>query len=118
GIALFAALLVVGAGPALGAGDPAVAALQTTLHARGLYAGAIDGVRGPATTALRKAQRRAGLTADGILGPQTRHALRLRALGSRPLRLKAKGYDVLVLQYALAWHGFPSGPVDGTFGPR
>jgi murein DD-endopeptidase MepM/ murein hydrolase activator NlpD len=119
GIALFAALLVVGAGPALGAGDPAVAALQTTLHARGLYAGAIDGVRGPATTAaLRKAQRRAGVTADGIVGPKTRRALRLRALGSRPLRLEAKGYDVLVLQYALAWHGFPSGTVDGRYGPR
>jgi murein DD-endopeptidase MepM/ murein hydrolase activator NlpD len=28
------------------------------------------------------------------------------------------GWDVAALQFALAWHGFPSGTFDGRFGPR
>ena len=28
------------------------------------------------------------------------------------------GWDVSQLQFLLAWHGFPSGPLDGAFGPR
>ena len=28
------------------------------------------------------------------------------------------GWDVAALQFRLAWHGFPSGPLDGSFGPR
>jgi len=39
-------------------------------------------------------------------------------LGSRVLRLGAVGLDVAILQLRLAWHGFPSGNSDGTFGPR
>jgi murein DD-endopeptidase MepM/ murein hydrolase activator NlpD len=30
----------------------------------------------------------------------------------------AVGWDVAALQFHLAWHGFPSGPFDGRFGPR
>src|SRR5262249_6244386 len=117
GIAVTAALLLLSAGSARAAGDPAVAALQTVLRTRGLYAGAVDGVRGPQTdAAVRVAQRRAGLVADGVVGPNTRSALRLRALGSRQLRAGATGTDVLALQFALAWHGFPSGSLDGAFG--
>jgi murein DD-endopeptidase MepM/ murein hydrolase activator NlpD len=117
GLAVTAALLLLSAGPACAAGDPAVAALQTVLRTRGLYAGAVDGVRGPRTeAAVRAAQRRAGLAADGVVGPNTRSALRLRTLGSRQLQAGATGTDVLALQYALAWHGFPSGTLDGAFG--
>lgn len=41
-----------------------------------------------------------------------------QALGSRPLARGARGKDVAAFQLALAWHGFPSGPLDGHFGAR
>ena len=53
-----------------------VAALQVALRAHGVYAGAVDGLAGPGTTAgVRRIQRRAGLVADGIVGPKTWNAL-------------------------------------------
>ena len=114
---LIAALLVLGVSPARAAGDPAVAALQATLRDRGLYDGPLDGVRGPATdAAVRSAQARARIAVDGVVGPQTRRVLALRPLGSRQLRLGARGSDVLALQFALATHGFPCGTIDGLFG--
>jgi murein DD-endopeptidase MepM/ murein hydrolase activator NlpD len=120
GLALLLPLAV--AGPAHAAGSPAVAALQIGLRAKGLYAGTVDGVAGPATArAVRKLQRRAGLTVDGVAGPRTRAALGRYgrpALGSRTLAGRAVGWDVAQLQFLLAWHGFPSGPLDGRFGPR
>ncbi|MEO8690685.1 MAG: peptidoglycan DD-metalloendopeptidase family protein, partial [Solirubrobacteraceae bacterium] len=39
-------------------------------------------------------------------------------LGSRPLAVRARGWDVAALQFLLAGHGFPSGPVDGGLGLR
>jgi peptidoglycan hydrolase-like protein with peptidoglycan-binding domain len=97
-----------------------VAALQVGLRARGYYAGNVDGIDGPGTSAaLRAFQRRRGLLVDGVLGPQTRRALgRLgrHALGSRPLRAGAVGWDVAELQFLLESHGFPLGAVDGGFG--
>jgi len=103
-------------------GDPSVAALQVALRARGTYAGPVDGVAGRATTAaVVRFQRRLGLLADGIAGPRTRAALGRPgrpAYGSRELASGARGWDVASLQFRLAWHGFPSGPFDGTFGPR
>jgi murein DD-endopeptidase MepM/ murein hydrolase activator NlpD len=91
--------------------------VQLQLRQRGLYRGALDGVRGPATDrAVRAAQRRAGLAVDGVVGPQTRRALRLRPFGSRVLHSGTRGADVLELQFALAEHGFPSGVLDGVFG--
>jgi murein DD-endopeptidase MepM/ murein hydrolase activator NlpD len=110
------------AGSATGAGQSGIAALQVGLGARGLYAGTIDGVVGPSTTAaVRAFQRRAHLTVDGIAGPRTRAALGRygrHALGSRPLAARAFGWDVAELQFLLAWHGFPSGPFDGRLGAR
>ena len=117
GFVAVAALSLLLVAPARAAGDPAVAVLQATLQSRGLYTAAVDGLRGPATeAAVRAAQRRAGLAVDGVVGPRTRRALRLRPLGSRALRVGAAGTDVLALQFALAWHGFPSGTFDGGFG--
>ncbi|HVF78886.1 MAG TPA: peptidoglycan-binding protein [Solirubrobacteraceae bacterium] len=101
---------------------PEVAALQVALRSAGLYSGTVDGLAGPGTTAaVRAVQQRAGLPADGVAGPSTRRALgRLGqpGYGSRPIVPGAIGWDVAALQFSLAAHGFPSGPVDGGFGPR
>jgi murein DD-endopeptidase MepM/ murein hydrolase activator NlpD len=94
-----------------------VAALQVALRVQ-----PVDGIPGPATAAaVRRFQARRGLSVDGIAGPATRRALGRRgrpALGSRPLRDGARGWDVAALQFLLAAHGFPSGAIDGGLGPR
>src|SRR5258706_8078439 len=57
-------------------GDPGMAAVQVALRAAGLYSGTVDGIAGSGTrSAVRRVQRRAGLLADGIAGPQTLRAL-------------------------------------------
>src|SRR3954454_18653373 len=103
-------------------GRSAVAALQVALRARGYYGGTVDGFKGPYTRGgLRRFQRRAGLVADGIAGRRTRRALGRRgrpSLGRRALYSGKVGWDVAQLQFLLAWHGFPSGPMDGVLGPR
>ena len=114
-LGLFALALAVPA--AASAASANVAALQVALRARGFYAGGVDGVAGPATVAaVQRLQRRRGLPADGIAGPRTRRALGRRGrprLGSRPLTLDDRGWDVAALQFLLATHGFPSGTFDG-----
>jgi lysozyme family protein len=109
--------------PSASAADRAgVAALQVGLRSHGLYRGPIDGLDGPATAkAIRKLQKRAHITVDGIVGPKTRRALGRFArhrLGSRPLTIGKAGWDVASLQFRLAQHGFPSGVFDGVFGPH
>ena len=106
--------------PAGASRDAGIAALQVALHSRGLYAGSIDGLKGPATTtAIKRFQHRAGLTVDGAAGASIRQALGRygrHLLGSRPLTRGARGWDVAALQFLLAWHGFPSGTMDGVLG--
>jgi peptidoglycan hydrolase-like protein with peptidoglycan-binding domain len=115
-------VLLALASPSVAFAGRGVAALQVTLQARGLYAGTIDGIRGPDTVrAVRRFQRRHGLVVDGVVGPQTRRALGRYArhrFGSRLLRRGKTGWDVAALQFALATHGFPCGTFDGGFGPR
>lgn len=97
--------------------DADVAALQVSLKARGLYAGSVDGSFGVGTaSAVRRFQAKRGLSSDGRLGRQTREALGRAPFGRRVLRAGASGWDVASLQFLLAWHGFPSGRLDGTFG--
>jgi murein DD-endopeptidase MepM/ murein hydrolase activator NlpD len=117
---LAAVLLAVCPGAAAASAE--VAALQVALKARGLYRGPIDGIAGPRTAAgVRAAQARAGLVVDGIAGPLTRQSLGPLGrppFGTRVLRAPALGWDVSVLQWLLAHHGFASGTFDGAMGAR
>jgi murein DD-endopeptidase MepM/ murein hydrolase activator NlpD len=119
-VATVAALAI--AGPAVAAQSAKIAALQVALRAHGLYAGTVDGVRGPLTTdGVLRFQARRRLVVDGIAGPATRRALGRRGrprLGARVLRAGARGWDVAGLQFLLGRHGFPTGGVDGGLGPR
>jgi murein DD-endopeptidase MepM/ murein hydrolase activator NlpD len=119
-VLLIAVLLVPAAAAA--AGRPSVAALQVALRAEGTYPGTIDGIRGPGTrAAIARFQMREGIGADGVAGRRTRRALGRRGrpgIGTRPIRMGMRGWDVAALQFNLAKHGFPSGTVDGGFGPR
>lgn len=63
-----------------------VSVLQFQIRRRGLRTGVIDGVFGPNTQrAVRRFQRRAGLAADGIVGPAT-----MRALGQGVVRVASR----------------------------
>ena len=125
---LFAGVVAAAIAPPLAAAPAAaqsaadVAALQVALRAMHVYEGGVDGVAGPATrAAVRRVQARRGLAVDGVAGPRTRRALGRRGrprLGSRPLALRARGWDVAALQFLLARQGFPSGAVDGGLGSR
>ncbi|HEY7706333.1 MAG TPA: peptidoglycan-binding protein [Gaiellaceae bacterium] len=117
----FLALLLLLPSSAFAAGDPEIAALQVGLRQRGVYAGTVDGVLGPGTVAaVRRFQQHRRLPVDGVPGPQTKRALgrygRNAPLGGRLLAHGKRGWDVAALQFALAWHGFPSGNLDGRFG--
>jgi hypothetical protein len=97
-----------------------VAALQSALTRLHVYRGFVDGIRGPLTrSAVLRFQRRRGLAVDGIAGPQTRRALgrygRPR-LGSRVMKMGARGWDVAGLQYMLQRKGYGPGIADGIFG--
>jgi len=119
---MLAVALGVPASVAAAPGDADVAALQVELRARGLYAGPIDGFVDPATrSAVSEFQRRSGLRVDGVPSDTLRRALGeygRHTLGSRVLSAPSTGWDVAALQFALAWRGFPSGPIDGRFTQR
>ncbi len=103
-------------------GSPRIAALQIGLAQKRVYHGTIDGQWGAATqAAVRRLQANARIGVDGVLGTQTRQALGplgKHRFGSRQLHAGMVGWDVSVAQFLLAWHGFPSGPMDGRFGAR
>jgi peptidoglycan hydrolase-like protein with peptidoglycan-binding domain len=92
---------------ALAVGSSRLAAIQVGLRARHLYRGPIDGLPGPRTRAALAALEHAGIPFGDLVGPH---------LGGRPLSLGSIGGDVAELQFLLAWHGFPNGTFDGSFG--
>lgn len=107
--------------PAPSSAGPKVAAVQVALKRLGLYSATVDGVRGPLTkAAIVSFQRQRGLTADGVVGPQTRRAFGKRgrpAFGSRTMKRGDRGWDVAAMQYILARRGYPPGAIDAVFGP-
>ena len=107
--------------PAAHAVSSDTAALQVALRALRLYSGPVDGIVGPRTrAAVRRLQRRRGLSVDGVAGPRTRRALGRRgrpALGSRVMRSGHRGWDVAALQFLLRRRGCAPGGIDGGFGP-
>jgi Transglycosylase SLT domain/Putative peptidoglycan binding domain len=120
--ALIGFVLALWLAPTAGARvDPQVAGLQVALRAFGVYTGGIDGIAGPATKrGVVRFQLRAGVRADGKVGPATRRALGPlgRPLyGKRTMRRGLFGWDVAVLQFLLARRG-ELVPVDGYFDAR
>ena len=91
------------------------------MRAQGLYAGSVDGVKGPITKgAIVAFQRRQGLVPDGRIGAQTRRALGELGnplLGQRALEVGAVGWDVSALEFKLVPFGLPPASVDGRFTP-
>ncbi|MFJ6741295.1 peptidoglycan-binding protein [Streptomyces sp. NPDC091279] len=60
-----------------GSSGPSIAEAQCLLRRAGISPGGIDGIFGPLTLrAVKALQRRAGLPADGVIGPRTWQALR------------------------------------------
>jgi N-acetylmuramoyl-L-alanine amidase len=113
-----------------GDAGPAVAEVRAKLAVLGLLQASLDplaeseSAQFDAATdrAVREFQQQRGITVDGVVGPQTYHALdearwRLgdRILSYVPARLIA-GDDVASLQQRLLDMGFDCGRVDGLFG--
>src|SRR5918911_4015431 len=119
---LLVPVLLVAAAPASAAAftNPQIPGLQVALRAHGYDTGPVDGIVGPRTAAaVRVFQRRHGIHADGLAGPQTRAKLgRLgRPLfGARTLSRGQIGWDVSVLQFLLTQRGFAPRHLNGNFG--
>ncbi|MEI6427974.1 MAG: peptidoglycan-binding protein [Pseudanabaena sp. ELA607] len=110
-------------------GDANVRDLQALLSDRGFYTGAVDGVMGQETTAaIVAAQKKYGLTADGVAGPLTLAALESNAAASAVTASQPKpaattapaaasNEDIANLQNLLTDRGFYNGPITGVTGP-
>ena len=117
---LVAAAALASPGAAFAITNPQIPGLQVALKAHGFYSAQVDGVSGPLTAnGIRAFQRSHGLPTDGLAGPATRRALgRLGRpfFGRRVLVRGQIGWDVSVLQFLLARHGFAPPHLNGNFG--
>jgi peptidoglycan hydrolase-like protein with peptidoglycan-binding domain len=120
---LLASLVCAGAvaGEAVALRPAQVPGLQVALYRYGHYKGPIDGIPGPMTRqAVVAFQRSTGLQPDGVAGAQTLAALGPLGrplFGSRLMHRGMVGFDVSVLQFHLARHGFPTDSLNSNFGP-
>ena len=106
---------------------PEVASIQQLLARRGFNPGAIDGVKGAATTeAIIAAQTFYKLNADGAIGAQTMAALEADtyeanvSVAATPVSLVTndnKSDSIKNLQQLLSDRGFYGGAIDGISGP-
>lgn len=121
-IVMLAALGATHVGSAATMGNPHTAALQAALAERGYSIGTIDGLVGPMTSAaIANFQADTGLRATGKANART-----VGALGGHARNVQARsvvrrgdtGWNVVRLQFLLAWRGFPSGDFDGVLGER
>ena len=95
-----------------------VTALQQSLAAAGYYAGEIDGVYGPQTTAaVEELQKASGLPVTGTVDKATAAALdaKLAAMGGAAAQESAA--TTAAVQQTLKLAGFWDGPVDGVWTP-
>lgn len=111
----------------LGDRAPEVGTLQNALRQAGFYHGETSGYFDAATEeAVIYFQQASGLSADGIIGPQTRSLLLSQSTPSTStpatstsrsiLRHGESGEGVTHLQQALTAAGFYDGPITGYFG--
>jgi peptidoglycan hydrolase-like protein with peptidoglycan-binding domain len=97
-----------------------VSTLQESLAVAGFRSG-VNGIFDEATqNAVKRFQQAKGLTADGVVGSQTRAALPAIG-GAEPLSAlgnTSSGFDIKALQKRLQERGFYRGSVDGLWGPK
>lgn len=119
---VISALVFLAGTPAAARANPGAAGIQVALRSLGLYHGAIDGDKGPLTTAaVRRLQSRANLPVTGVADARTRSAigpLGAPLFGSRVIQQGDFGLDVSVLQVLLGRRGDYHGALDGFFGPK
>jgi peptidoglycan hydrolase-like protein with peptidoglycan-binding domain len=122
-LVVIATLLCAGAlsGEAAALGNAQWPGLQVALYRHGFYKGPIDGIPGPLTRqAVVDFQRARRLEPDGVPGKRTLAAfgpLGRPLFGSRMLARGMVGFDVSVLQFLLARHGFATDSLNSNFGP-
>ncbi|MEA5486585.1 MULTISPECIES: peptidoglycan-binding protein [Pseudanabaena] len=110
--------------------SPEIVSIQQLLARRGFNPGAIDGVKGAATTeAIIAAQTFYKLNADGVIGAQTIAALEADSyeanvsLEAKPVKVTSivnsdnKTDSIKNLQQLLSDRGFYGGAIDGINGP-
>lgn len=89
--------------------------LQEQLTALGFDTDGIDGILGPnSRKAIRAFQRTRGLPADGYASEKLLTRVSQATSGTEPLRAGQIAY----IQSALSARGFDAGPADGVAGPR
>ncbi|QQE80092.1 GH25 family lysozyme [Alicyclobacillus sp. SO9] len=93
--------------------------LQLLLYKTGQHPNGVTGIFDANTNiSVQAFQKDAGISIDGIAGPQTWSHLVEHPVSGRPaLQLWSAGQEVTDLQYLLQYRQENPGPIDGLFGP-